>query len=290
MIDLEQQFEQAWGAEPALPHPLDRLAAGKQRLRRRRVASTTFGAVAAVAVIVAGSAMIGGGTPRSAPPEFATSSPSATPSQSSAEQYEVAPWPYSDVEQLPLWSDDHHIYRSASGVEVERTDGVTIRDAVTGEDLGDQLFLQTIWKGERRITYFEQVDGKILGSGSVGAPWDSALRSADLRPEFYDKFPGGFELFTDPIGLELDGSLKAKTGAIITSERSATAGEYSTQRFDASPPHVGEVTIAGLHYYAIAGYTSASKDVIWTEQTDGRSLDQFLAEVKRGMDDGSIVG
>lgn len=293
MIDLDRQFEQAWAGEPLLPDPGTHLAAGKRRLRRRRVVTTTLGSVAVVAVVAGGTALVGGGTPRSAEPDFTShsTSPPAAPKASLDDQYEVRAWPDPDVPALPLSYDDHAVYRTDDSVHVEQRDGLIVRDAVTGANVGDETFLQTTWKGKTDITYFDQVNGTILESGSVPGDWQAVLDEADLRPTYYHHFPGGFELFTDPVGLDpASGAFTAKTGATIESERTAAAGEYSTKRFDSGPPHVGVVQIAGAKYYAIAGYRSGAKDVIWSEQADGRTLDEFLAEIKQRMDDGSLAG
>ena len=290
MIDLDERFAQAWGEEPLLPDPTERLVAGKRRLRRRRVATSTLGSVGAVVLAVAVSSLVGGGAQRSAPPDFATSSPSASGSSATANEFPVRdPRGYTDT---AMWANDDGIFRASSDIEVLRSDDSRpVLDARSGTRVGSETVVESRSSGRVSVQYFDFADGRYRGGGGGEASYDSLL-ARDSGPLFYDSGPGWFELFDSPVGVDDSSELTAKTGATIESQRRARTGEFSTARFDAShsPPSVGVATIAGLRYYAIAGYTAAGKDVIVAQQVDGRSLEQFLSEVKAGMDDGSIVG
>ena len=287
MIDLDQRFAHAWADEPLLPDALDRLAAGKTSLRRRRMATTTLGSVAAVVLVVAGSSLVGGGAPRSAEPGYSTTSPQATPSTAPMADLPVRdPQGYSTD---PLWADNHQVYRADESVEILRMDDTRpVLDARTGKQLGHELVVESRWLGDTYTQYFDFAGGRFRGGGGNVGSYASLVAQAD-SPLFYDSGPGYFELFDSPVGVDSDG-LTAKTGATIESQRAARAGEFSTRRFDASAPSVGVATIAGFRYYAIAGYTSTGKDVIVAQQAHDRTLGEFLAEVKRGMDEGSIKG
>jgi hypothetical protein len=287
-MDWDRTFQQAWGEEPLLPDPLDRLAAGKRRLRRRRTVTTTLGSVAAVTVVVAAASLVGGGASRSAEPDFATRSTSASaPAPTSLDdEFPVRASP--EAGSAPVWSDDRRAYRSAPSVTVLRVDeSRPVLDARTGAKIGHELVVETRWRGVRQTQYFDYAEGRYRGGG--GDPsYDEVLARA-AGPLFYDSGPGYFELFDIPVGVDSAG-LTPKVGASIVSQRTARTGEFSTRRFDASAPSVGVATIAGFRYYAIAGYTSTGKDVIVAQQARDRTLAEFLAEVKGGMDDGSITG
>ncbi len=287
MIDLDQHFEQAWAGEPPLPDAGTRLAAGKRRLLRRRMVTTTLGSMGVVALIAGGAALVGEGSPRSTAPDFTTTSPSVSPSTVPPETFPVREDPSSPA--VPLWADDHQVYRSAEDVEVlHADDSRPVLDARTGKKVGYELVVESRWRGQTRTEVFDFAAGRYRGGGDEEISYETMLARGD-SPLYYDHGPGYFEVFDSPVGVDASG-LTAKTGATIESQRAARSGEFSTRRFDAGLPSVGVATIVGRRYFAIAGYTSEGKDVIVAQQAAGRSLEEFLAEVKAGMDDGSIAG
>jgi hypothetical protein len=64
--DLRELFETGLGPEPVLPPAHSRVAAGRQALRRRRIATSSVGA-AVIAVVALGAVQLGPNAPTSAP-------------------------------------------------------------------------------------------------------------------------------------------------------------------------------------------------------------------------------
>lgn len=289
--DLQERFERACADEPALPPVAVRLAAGHRALQRRRAVATAVASSLAVASMSVVAVMLPGADEQVAPrAEDPAPASSSAPEPRDPTDLPVRPWPYTDqgADPMTLWTseDGRVLYRTAADVDVltfaETAPILDVRGG--GRVIGHREEYTVRWRGRTEEWYIEKVGDRYLGMGS----WPAGAHELDDDPLYYQRIRGGYEIFSDPVGITDDGRLEPRPGAVVSNR--AAAGVYDEERF-AGPPEVGEVSYLGTRYYALVGYQPDEHDVIVVEVAPaGRTLTEWVRDVEARMRAGEEIG
>ncbi len=289
--DLDERFERAFADEPPPRPDAIRVAAGRRALRRRRVSAGLGAGALSVAVLGAAVAVV----PHEPAAPASQSSVATGPTRSPAGQDDpadppVKPSPYvkQGVEAVALWTDDDGtLFRHDATVDLLSVEPVAdIIGVDTGRPVGEVTRYIARWRGETAAYDFGTAQGRPV-SGQLGG---TALAKVDPydEPLYYWTDGRSHEVFTDLTGITPDGRISPRFGAVVVQQGPAAVWDES--RF-AARPSAGIVDFLGTRYYALVGYQPDEHDVGVAELAPaGRSLDQWVADVRDRMRSGEELG
>lgn len=267
-MDLREELDASIGHGPPLPHPVERVAAGRTALRRRRTAVGVGGALAAAAMVVP-AVLLAGGSPDSAAdlPPAATPPGSATP----------APSPTGDAEPTTVAWEGNLPVRYLDG-ELEIRPGVVVHEHLENpyglEPPNRSDALDLTFKGKRTWTIVEyRKRGWNYAASEPSNGW------ASFGDWVADQVGAAADGWPDTLRLTDDGTVVASEGSEIL-QRTDDPQLGDTFAPPGTPTGAAVVRAAedGVGYFVVWRVVDGELDVITVPPRDvvGATFEQLL--------------
>jgi hypothetical protein len=272
-LDLREAFDQGFGPEPLHRPVSERVEAGHQAVRRRRLAGTVLTVALAAVVGFGAVALLGqgsGGAPQFAADE--TTSPSATPT----------PEP---------WGRDELVRYTNSG-EIEVRDGVTVLQRIESpmpRDVAQSSVALALEHDGKESWHLLEWEG---GGSSSGASFHPGGAFATLESWVADQVllntdPEQWEDQNDYVTFADDGSLVPSQGVEILEQRHPIQLENFTEKPSDRTAAALLRKPDGTKFYVLVRDAYGQIDVLkWEYASGGPDLDAFLVVARAAFESG----